>query len=97
MNSKDTLDFLLPLSEVAASFRGVAIPGEDNSLSGTDLADVASCAGLVAQAATDVAAALAEIRANGDRPLRVLICGSLYLAGRILAGSADPAGRVKAP
>ena len=97
MNSKDALDFLLPLGAVASSFWGVAIPGEENSLSATNLADVARRAGLDANATADVTAALAEIRALGDGPVRVLICGSLYLAGTVLAGSAEAAGGIEMP
>ena len=97
MNSKDALDFLLPLGGVASSFWGVAIPGEENSLSATNLADVARRAGLDAYATADVTAALAEIRALGDGPVRVLICGSLYLAGTVLAGSAEAAGGIEVP
>ena len=91
MNSKDALDFLLPLGAVASSFWGVAIPGEENSLSATNLADAARRAGLDAHVTADVTAALAEIRALGDWPVRVLICGSLYLAGTVLAGNAEVA------
>jgi dihydrofolate synthase/folylpolyglutamate synthase len=43
------------------------------------LADVA--------AAEDVEAAVASAARPGDPPGRVLICGSLYLAGRVLAGN----------
>ena len=89
MNSKDTQDFLSPLAAVAVSFWGITIPGEENSLSATELADAARRVGLDACVATDVAAALAEIRAIGVGPMRVLICGSLYLAGKVLAGNAE--------
>ncbi len=89
INSKDMSDFLLPLGAVADSFRGVTIPGEDNSHSATNLADAARRAGLEAYAAPNVGAALAEIRANSDGPLRVLVCGSLYLAGTVLVGNAE--------
>ena len=55
------------------------------------MADAVRRAGLDAHATADVTAALAEIRALGDRPVRVLICGSLYLAGTVLAGNAEVA------
>ncbi len=97
MNSKDALDFLLPLGAVASSFWGVVIPGEKNSLSATNVADAARRAGLDAHATADVTAALAEIRALGDGPIRVLICGSLYLAGTVLASNAEAAGGFEAP
>ena len=38
-----------------------------------------------ARAFADVRAALRSLRAeHGDEPPRILICGSLYLAGRVL-------------
>jgi len=49
------------------------------------LAKVAQSAGLAADAATDVEAALVRLQKSDGRPLRVLICGSLYLAGQVLA------------
>ena len=97
MNSKDTLEFLLPLSAVAESFMGVVIPGEDNSLSATDLADAARSVGLDAHAAADIKSAMADIRAKGNGPIRVLICGSLYLVGAVLAGNVDAVVGAKMP
>ena len=41
-------------------------------------------AGITAKAAADVTGALADIIATSKRPARVLICGSLYLAGSVL-------------
>ncbi len=49
------------------------------------LADAARDAGLDATAAPDIAAALAIAQSVDDGPLRILICGSLYLAGHVLA------------
>ena len=82
---------------MAESFRGVVIPGEDNSLSAADLADAARRVGLDAHEATDITAALVEIRAKGDGPKRVLICGSLYLAGSVLAGNLEAVDGVRMP
>ena len=97
MNSKDTVDFLQPLGAVAASFLGVAIPGEENSLSAADLVDAALIAGLNARTAADVPAALEQIQSLGDGPVRVLICGSLYLAGTVLACNEETAGSLETP
>jgi dihydrofolate synthase/folylpolyglutamate synthase len=49
------------------------------------LAEVAQSVGLAADAAADVQAALVRLQKSDGRPLRVLICGSLYLAGQVLA------------
>ena len=96
MNSKDTLDFLRPLDAVTASFQAVVIPGEENSLSARNLADAALRAGLHARTAANVSAALAQIRALGEGPVRILICGSLYLAGKVLTSNAEPPRSLKA-
>ena len=68
----------------ATTIHAVAIPGEPNSLPATDLAASATSVGMQAKVAEDVETALAEIVTN-DPSARVLICGSLYLAGQILA------------
>ena len=92
MNSKGHADFFAPLAPLVAASGGavrcVAIPGEANSLSAEELAAAARLAGLEATASAGVSAALTEIikTANPTNPARVLICGSLYLAGRILGG-----------
>ena len=62
---------------------GVPIPGEKNTLSAEDTVAAARDARLSAHAAGDVDAALETIL-SGVPHARVLICGSLYLAGRIL-------------
>lgn len=65
---------------LAGNVLTVPIPGEDGAVAADDLARIASTAGLPARAATDVEAALASI----DSPQRVVICGSIYLAGQVL-------------
>lgn len=88
LNSKDPEAFLGNLAGVAASLHTVAIPGEPNTLSAEDLAAAGRKVGLDGRPAPSVAAALAEIinySATGTTtPGRVLICGSLYLAGQVL-------------
>jgi len=92
MNSKAVKDFLKPLAPQAQSLHAVAIPGEPNSLSAEAAADEARAAGFAASPVHDLAEALAQIVARADGPERVpgrvLICGSLYLAGRVLADNA---------
>ena len=85
INSKAVQDFLRPLAPLAATLRAVAIPGEANTLSAEEAAAAARAAGLTARPADSVAAALGRIAAGAEGPGRVLICGSLYLAGRVLA------------
>jgi dihydrofolate synthase/folylpolyglutamate synthase len=85
MSSKAVQDFLAPLAPLAETLRAVSIPGEHATLSADEAADKAREAGLEAEASSDVTAALGSILDGSDRPGRVLICGSLYLAGSVLS------------
>jgi dihydrofolate synthase/folylpolyglutamate synthase len=86
MNSKQAGPFLESLAQVAAGIRTVAIPGEENAFSAAELADIATSAGLDAAPADDLEAAVESITARQKGPARILICGSLYLAGTVLSG-----------
>ncbi|MCA0847172.1 bifunctional folylpolyglutamate synthase/dihydrofolate synthase [Salipiger thiooxidans] len=83
LNTKDIAGYLRPLAGHAASLTAVSIPGEANTLPADETARVAASVGLRAGEAGSVADALAEIVAK-EPEARVLICGSLYLAGSIL-------------
>lgn len=85
LNTKDALAFLSPLADVTTSLRTVTIPGEENALSADELADVAHQAQHNASPSTGVESALDSILAAEKSTARVLICGSLYLAGDVLA------------
>lgn len=83
LNTKDVTGFMSPLASVAQSLHAVSIPGQSATLTATDTAQAARAAGLRAVEAPSVADALAQITA-ADPEARILICGSLYLAGEIL-------------
>lgn len=83
LNTKDVSGYLRPLAEKALSLTAVSIPGEANTLSADETARAATAVGLLATTADDVADALQKIIAHTPRA-RVLICGSLYLAGKVL-------------
>jgi len=83
LNTKDVRGFLAPLGQVAQSLTGISIPGEANTLPGDDTARAARDVGLAATESADVGTALDTILAQ-DPHARVLICGSLYLAGAVL-------------
>ncbi len=86
LNSKDPTAFLAPLAPLVTGLRAVAIPGERNSWPASVCADAARALGVAAAAAADVAAAVHCFVSAADAPsARVLICGSLYLAGKVLA------------
>lgn len=83
LNTKDVDGYLAPLAEVAISLTGVSIPGEANTLPADQTAQAARHVGLAGRTADTVTEALQAILAD-DPHARVLICGSLYLAGAVL-------------
>ena len=90
LNTKAARDFLRPLAPLAETLHAVAIPGVVASLSAEEAAGEAAAAGLSARVSAGIRAAIAEIVREG-RPGRILICGSLYLAGHVLAENHAPA------
>ncbi|MFD1624611.1 bifunctional folylpolyglutamate synthase/dihydrofolate synthase [Azospirillum griseum] len=86
LTSKDPYEFLGPLAPFTHAMRTVVIPGEEASLTAEESAEAARTCGIADTAAADsVTAALASLVASRSGPARVLICGSLYLAGSVLA------------
>jgi dihydrofolate synthase/folylpolyglutamate synthase len=86
LNSKEAETFLKPLADVSASISTVTIPGEENALSAEVLTETAHASGhknVTSQ--SDVTTALQDVIAEHSGIARVLICGSLYLAGTILS------------
>ncbi|MDG2341225.1 MAG: bifunctional folylpolyglutamate synthase/dihydrofolate synthase [Paracoccaceae bacterium] len=83
LNTKDISGYLKPLARHADSFTGVSIPGEANTLPAATTAKMAEQVGMQATTSETVADALAAIVAI-EPQARVLICGSLYLAGSVL-------------
>ncbi|AWD22228.1 bifunctional folylpolyglutamate synthase/dihydrofolate synthase [Fuscovulum blasticum] len=83
LNTKDVRGYMRPLSPHVTRLYAVSIPGEANTLPAETTRDAARDAGMAAEAAPSVAAALAAIAAE-QPDARVLICGSLYLAGQVL-------------
>jgi dihydrofolate synthase/folylpolyglutamate synthase len=87
LSSKDPVAFLKPLAPLLEDLNAVAIPGDHASLSAEDCVKAGTEVGLISSAFPSVEAALrAVIDSHNDGPAcRVLICGSLYLAGTVLA------------
>jgi dihydrofolate synthase/folylpolyglutamate synthase len=83
--TKDAGQFLAPLARHAESLVAVPVPGSQAGLPAGEIEALAAEMGFRAISAPDTAAALREITAKQTRPGRVLVCGSLYLAGAVLA------------
>ncbi|MCU4652366.1 bifunctional folylpolyglutamate synthase/dihydrofolate synthase [Roseibacterium sp. SDUM158016] len=84
LNTKDVAGFMAPFAPVAERLWAVSIPGQTATLPATATAEAARAAGLVATEADSVAAAVRDI-VRQTPSARILICGSLYLAGTVLA------------
>jgi dihydrofolate synthase/folylpolyglutamate synthase len=86
MAQKDAAAFLRNFQGLVRRVVTVPVPGApEASYDPAALAEVANSVGLSAEPAADVEAAIRKLQAAGGAPLRILICGSLYLAGSVLA------------
>jgi dihydrofolate synthase/folylpolyglutamate synthase len=83
LNTKDIAGYLTPLAAHATALTALSIPGEANTLPAEVTAEAARAAGLPATTAKSALAAVTAI-AGTCPEARILICGSLYLAGGIL-------------
>ncbi len=91
LNSKDPIGFFAPFAGLVSQVFTVPVPS-DSSRTAQELADAARAAGLPAEPRADFLAALDDIKrtaADGPPP-RILIVGSLYLAGAVLAANGTP-------
>ena len=89
LSNKDAVGFFSAFRGLARHVVTVGIPGEDAALGPGALYDRVRMAGLEASPAEDVEDAMLQVaamaRLEEDTPPRILICGSLYLAGSVLA------------
>jgi dihydrofolate synthase/folylpolyglutamate synthase len=83
LNTKDVSGYLAPLARQAQSLTAISIPDEVNTLPAEATQAAAQSVGLQATTAANAAEALQAILQKAP-DCRVLICGSLYLAGHIL-------------
>jgi len=88
LNTKDEPGFLQPLAPLARSVHTVPVPDEPASRDPIEAAAEVARLGIAAMPAPDVASALGAIAAAEPEPSRVLVCGSLYLAGHVLRENA---------
>jgi len=84
INTKVPSDFLAPLRNHAHSLTAVTIPNEESSFSANQICSIAKKLGFKAKTANSVNQAVKNIVAEQKAPSRIIICGSLYLAGSVL-------------
>ncbi len=83
LNTKDISGYLEPLASVAETLTGVSIPNEINTIPAERTAQEAKNIGMKTAIADSVEDAILAIQSKSPRA-RILICGSLYLAGHVL-------------
>ncbi len=82
LNTKDVSGYLRPLAGLSPEVYTVSIEGEAATLSAEETAEIAQSVGMKARPAPSVLDAVAIVEDSAHK--RILVCGSLYLAGRIL-------------
>ena len=91
LNTRSPRDFLRPLAPYARRVAAVPIPGQSASATPEDIRSTARTLGMACETDASVGDAVARLTAGADRPGRILVCGSLYLIGDVLANAGVPA------
>jgi len=90
MANKDAGSFLANFAGLTRHIIAVTIPGREGTMPSDRLMDAARALGMRMESATGVEAALRMIAQLAyDVPPRILITGSLYLAGQVLAANGN--------
>jgi len=84
---REPADLLTEIAPAVAGLQAVAIPEEPRSHAPETVLRAAEGLRIAAQAAASIGDAIVAIRETVKEPVRVLICGSLYLAGAALAAN----------
>ena len=93
MGSKDATGFLANFAGLTRHIVAVEIPGQDNAMPTDRLADAARSLGMRVEISAGIETALRALaRLAYEVPPRILITGSLYLAGHVLALNGTPPG-----
>ncbi|QIG96100.2 MULTISPECIES: bifunctional folylpolyglutamate synthase/dihydrofolate synthase [unclassified Bradyrhizobium] len=91
MANKDANAFLANFAGLTRHIIAVPVPGRDNGMAPDKLADAARALGMRVEIAGGVDAALQRLATLAyEVPPRILITGSLYLAGPVLAANGTP-------
>lgn len=85
LQDKDSLQFFTPLAGLITQVITIPIPEEPKSQTAETLCHTAKSLGIDAIAMANAAEAVKYLTSQSKTPARILICGSLYLAGSILA------------
>jgi dihydrofolate synthase/folylpolyglutamate synthase len=91
LSTKDAPGFLGNFAGLARHVVAVPVPGHEASIAPEEIGGIARASGIPAVARDSVEEALTAIASlELDPPPRILITGSLYLAGHVLAANGTP-------
>jgi len=91
LSTKDCENFLKNFAGLARRVVAVPVPHQEKSFPADVIAEAARAVGIPAQSAGDLETALEAIGRFGLEPApRILIAGSLYLAGAVLSANGTP-------
>ena len=91
LNTRPPRDFLRPLAPFARRMAAVPIPGQAASARPGDIEAAARSSGIACETDAGFGEAVARLTAGSAQPGRILVCGSLYLVGDVLAAAGIPA------
>lgn len=91
LGTKDSEGFLRHFVGLSRDLAAVPMPSQMAARSAEEIAGIATRLGFASASAASVESALASLRNfSWEKPPRILICGSLYLAGEVLAANGTP-------
>ena len=91
LNTRSSEDFLQPLAPFVRRLEAVAIPDQAASRTADEIDSTARSLGIESEAAASVGEAITRLSSGAAQPGRILVCGSLYLIGDVLATAGVPA------
>ena len=84
LRTKNPIQFLEPLVPYISEVRTIRVLGEEASMNADELCNIAVSVGLNAYASENILEAISQIINAQQISGKILICGSLYLAGSVL-------------
>ena len=91
LNTRPPEDYLRPLAPFVRRLAAVAIPDQAASRAAAEVDSVARSLGMDSETDSSVVSAVARLSSGAPEPGRILVCGSLYLVGSVLATAGVPA------
>ncbi len=89
LETKDPAEFLRPLAPFIGRLRTVEVPGDTPGIQAEPLAAIARSLGIEAEKGNGIVNSIGTLSEMAAGPARILICGSLYLAGAVLTQNGD--------